>query len=109
VRRIFPVVVRFNFAQRALPVDSGALAMTSRHITKTSTAGGAALSICESLLIALNDLNVFDDKETRAVLVDAAATHSHAAAIASPNSEEHLAIAALIQRIIDGKNSVRKF
>ena len=61
------------------------------------------------MLLALNDLNVFDNKQTRAVLVDAAATHSHAAAIVSPNSEEHLAIAALIQRIIDGKNSVRKF
>jgi hypothetical protein len=83
--------------------------MTSREIMKNTTAGSAALSICESLLIALNDLNVFDDKETRAVLVDAAATHSHAAMLESPNSKEHLAVAALIQRIIDGKNSVRKF
>jgi hypothetical protein len=29
--------------------------------------------------------------------------------VTPPNSEEHLAVAALIQRIIDGKNSVRKF
>lgn len=83
--------------------------MTSKHITKTSTAGSAALSICESLLIALNDLKVFDDKEARTVLVDAAATHRHAATIESPGSEEHLAVADLIDRIIDGKNSVRKF
>ena len=85
------------------------MAINSRLETDETMAGRAALSICESLLLALNDLNVFDSKQIRAVLVDAAATHSHAAAIASQNSEEHLEIAALIQRIIEGKNTVREF
>ena len=43
-----------------------------------TTAGSAALSICESLLIALNDLAIIDDAQTRAVLIDAAATHRNA-------------------------------
>lgn len=72
------------------------------------SAGGAALSICESLLIALNDLRIIDDKETRAVLQDAAQTHRNAIA-GSPNPDEHRAIAELIDRIVDGKNSVRAF
>ena len=73
-----------------------------------STAGAAALSICESLLIALNDLKIIDDKQTLAVLHDAAETHRNAADGAlSP--DDHHAIAALIERIAAGKNSVRKF
>jgi len=74
----------------------------------TGTAGAAALSICESLLIALNDLKIINDKDTRAVLTDAAETHR----LAMPGShkpEEHRAIADLIDRIVEGKNSVRAF
>ena len=82
--------------------------MNDRDETDKTTAGTAALSICESLLIALNDLKIFDDKETRAVLQDAAATHRDAIA-GSPDAGEHRAVADLIDRIIDGKNSVRKF
>jgi len=89
--------------------------MNDRDDTDKTTAGSAALSICESLLIALNDLKIIDDKETRAVLVDAAQTHRNAITDApstelhSPNSEEHRAIADLIDRIVDGRNSVRAF
>ena len=82
--------------------------MNDRNDTDKSTAGAAALSICESLLIALNDLKIIDDKETRAVLTDAAETH-RIAMPGSPNPEEHRAIADLIDRIVDGKNSVRAF
>ena len=73
-----------------------------------TTAGAAALSICESLLIALNDLKIIDDKETRAILKDAAESHRNAMP-GSANPEEHRAIADLIDRIVDGKNSVRAF
>jgi len=72
-----------------------------------TTAGMAALSMCESLLIALNDLKIIDDKETRAILEDAAATHRNAIPV-SPNPDEHRAVAALIERIIEGRNPVRK-
>ena len=82
--------------------------MSNRNDTDKTTAGAAALSICESLLIALNDLKVIGDKETRGVLEDAAESHRNAIP-GSPNPEEHRSVAALIDRIIDGKNSVRKF
>ena len=72
-----------------------------------TVAGTAALSICESLLIALNELKIMSDTEAHAVLVDAAATHRDAIP-ASPHPEEHHAVATLIERIMDGKNSVRK-
>lgn len=49
--------------------------MPNSDDTDKTTAGAAALSICESLLIALNDLKIINDKETRAVLTDAAETH----------------------------------
>jgi hypothetical protein len=73
-----------------------------------STKGAAALSICESLLIALNDLKILDDEQTRAVLQDAAESHRHAMP-ESRSPEKHRAIADLIDRIVDGKNSVRAF
>lgn len=82
--------------------------MTDRDDTDKTTAGAAALSICESLLIALNDLKIIDAKETRAVLVDAAQTHRNAIA-GSTNAAEHRAVADLIDRIVEGKNSVRAF
>lgn len=82
--------------------------MKPRDDADKTTAGAAALSICESLLIALNDLKIIDDKETRAVLQDAAESH-RIAMPGSKNPDEHRAIAELIDRIVDGGNSVRAF
>jgi len=64
-----------------------------------ATATAAVLSICESL-IALSDRDVISKSETRAVFEDAAANHRNAIALSS-NPDEHRAIVALIQRIID--------
>jgi hypothetical protein len=69
--------------------------------------GAAALSICESMLIALNDLKIINDKDAHNVLLDAAATHRSA----GPSSEDpgmHTAVADLIEKIMNGKNSVRR-
>jgi hypothetical protein len=82
--------------------------MFDRDDEEKTTAGAAALSICESLLIALNDLKIIDDKETRAVLQDAAETHRNAMS-AAKNPNHHRSVAELIDRIVDGKNSVRAF
>jgi hypothetical protein len=82
--------------------------MNDQDDADRKSAGAAALSICESLLIALNDLKIIDDKETRAVLQDAAESHRNAMP-GSPNPEDHRAIADLIDRIVEGKNSVRAF
>ncbi len=70
-------------------------------------AGTAALAICESLLLALNDANILPEAEIMAVLRDAAATHE--ATIGTPKEEElGKAVSKLINNIIDGGNSVRR-
>ena len=69
-------------------------------------AGMAALTICESLLLALNDRNILPEREIIGILRDAAAAHSPAPAGADPAM--HKAVAALITKIIDGGNSVRR-
>jgi hypothetical protein len=69
--------------------------------------GTAALTICEALLLALNDANVLPEHEIVGVLRDAAATHQDAEGSAA-DKEKHKAVAALINRIIDGGNSVRR-
>ena len=39
--------------------------------------GTAALAICESLLLALNDRNILPEREIMGILEDAAAAHQH--------------------------------
>ena len=66
-------------------------------------AGLAALAICESILLALNDRKILPEIEILAILVDAAAAHSNAPD-GDGKMETHRAVAALIQKIIDGGN-----
>ena len=69
--------------------------------------GTAALAICESLLLALNDRKILQEREILGILRDAAAAHAE-----DPGDDGHQAlheaVAALINRIIDGGNSVRR-
>jgi hypothetical protein len=67
-----------------------------------ASAAAAVLSICESLF-ALSDREVIGKSETLAVLEDAAANQRNAISLSS-NPDEHRAIAALIQRIIEDRN-----
>lgn len=69
-------------------------------------AGRAALSICESLLLALNDRNILPESEIVGILRDAAAAHEFAPDQAQ--GETHAAVAALINAILAGGNSVRR-
>ncbi len=69
--------------------------------------GMAALSICEALLLALNDAHVLPESEIMGILKDAAATHENADG-SDIELERHRAVAALINRIIAGGNSVRR-
>ena len=69
--------------------------------------GMAALAICESLLLALNDRNILPEHEIVGVLVDAAAAPTNAPK-GDGQEEIHAGVAALIQRIIDSGNSVRR-
>lgn len=68
-------------------------------------AGHAALAICESLLLALNDRKILPEHEIMGILHDAAAAHSNAPDAAEPL---HSAVAALINKIISDGNSVRR-
>lgn len=69
--------------------------------------GIAALSICEALLLALNDAKVLPESEIMGVLKDAAVSHENADG-SSTEMEMHSNVASLINRIIAGGNSVRR-
>ncbi len=77
------------------------MSMASEH------AGLAALSICEALLLAMNDHGVLPEHEIMGVLRDAAATHENAVG-AEHEMQRHRAVADLINAIISGGNTVRR-
>lgn len=74
---------------------------------RTEYSGVAALSICEALLLAMNDHKLLPESEILGVLRDAAATHESAAR-PGLDQEMHLAVAKLINLIIENGNSVRR-
>lgn len=69
--------------------------------------GAAALAIVESLLLALNDRNVLPEREILGILTDAALAHASMPE-ADDNPNHHAAVAALINKILAGGNSVRR-
>ena len=69
-------------------------------------AGTAALTICESLLLALNDRNILPETEIVSILKDAAAAHEHAPA--GDQDALHAAVAMLINQIAVGGNAARR-
>ncbi|MFN5998538.1 MAG: hypothetical protein ACK47C_15165 [Paracoccaceae bacterium] len=73
----------------------------------SDVAGTAALAICESLLLALNDRNILPEREIVGILRDAAAAHAN-----DPGDDGmtslHKAVAELITGILAGGNSVRR-
>lgn len=70
-------------------------------------AGNAALTICESLLLALNDRDMMPEHEIIGILKDAAMTHEQAPD-GDGNEEMHKAVGVVIRKIIAGGNSVRR-
>ena len=71
----------------------------------SAASGVAALSICESLLLALSDLKIMGKIDGDGVLTDAATAHQGAAG--SPHETAlNLEVIAIIERIIAGKNSI---
>ena len=61
--------------------------------------GRAALSICEELLLAINDHNLLPESQIAGVLRDAAATHENAGG-SKAEQENHATVARLINEII---------
>jgi hypothetical protein len=76
--------------------------------TANEHAGQAALSICEALLLAMNDRGLLPEHEIVGVLRDAAATHENAVGT-ELEMEHHLAVVNLINAIIAGGDAVRRF
>lgn len=68
--------------------------------------GAAALTILESLLLALHDRKVLPEHEIVGILRDAARAHAEMPE-AAENPGHHAAVAALIDRILTDGNSVR--
>ena len=75
--------------------------------TSSEHAGSAALSICEALLLAMNDRGLLPEHEILGILRDAASTHENAVGT-ELETLRHLAVADLINAIIAGGNSVRR-
>lgn len=65
-------------------------------------AGRAALTICESLLLALSERNILPEKEISGILKDAAASHEFVPA--DDQAEIHAAVAALINTMLERRN-----
>lgn len=73
----------------------------NRNLSPIEVDGLAALGICESLLLALSDAEILNDKDVRDLLGDVVTTHMQAAGV-SATPERHNAVVAIIQRIIAG-------
>jgi hypothetical protein len=99
---------------RKVPIGPARIRARSRNemgnpklSTLNEYSGQAALSICEALLLALNDGGLLPEHEIVGVLRDAAATHENAVGT-DHETENHRAVADLINAIIAGGNSVRR-
>ncbi|MHA3916734.1 hypothetical protein [Halovulum sp. GXIMD14793] len=70
-------------------------------------AGLAAFSICEALLLSLQDRNLLPEREIVGILRDAAAPHENAQG-SEAEQKVHAATAKLINEIIVGDNLSRR-
>jgi hypothetical protein len=73
--------------------------------SKDSIEGHAALSICESMLLAMHDLKIMSQTDARNVLKDAASAHREASGHPE-RAEMHKKIATLIDSILASGNSL---
>jgi hypothetical protein len=81
--------------------------MTNPNTNYSAASGLAALSICESLILAMGDLKIMGENDAVGVVSDAANAHRNAGE--SPQEIAlHLEVAAILDRIIAGGNSIRR-
>ncbi len=71
-----------------------------------TASGIAALSICESLLLAMGDLKLLGESDAVGVIEDAAAAHRGGGST-TDDKAMHLEVATILDRIISGRNSTR--
>lgn len=81
--------------------------MTTPTDMQRTASGLAALSICESLLLAMGDLKIMGEQHVIGVIEDAAAAH-RGAGVSAEDIAMHGEVAAILDRIIAGGNSVRR-
>ena len=81
--------------------------MTDMIDVRNAASGLAALSICESLILALGDLKIMNEGEAVGVISDAANTH-RGAGTSAQEIALHVEVTAILDRIIAGGNSVRR-
>lgn len=81
--------------------------MTTPTDVHSTASGLAALSICESLLLAMGDLKIMGSQEAIGVITDAAAAH-RGAGVSARDIAMHAEVAAILDRIVAGGNSVRR-
>jgi hypothetical protein len=79
--------------------------MRKASSSNTAAEGHAALAICESLLIALQDLEQLSEKEAADILLDAASAHRGAGGTPEQIAR-HETVALIIDRVRTGGNSV---
>jgi len=72
-----------------------------------AASGVAALSICESLLLAMGDLKLMGEREVVGVVTDAASAHRNAGSSARDKAL-NLAVVNILDRIVAGGNSIRR-
>ena len=84
--------------------------MASSADMQNTASGMAALSICESLLLAMGDLKIMDKQHALGVIDDAATAHQAASDAAGSVEAQslHLEVVAILNRIVAGGNSIRR-
>lgn len=75
--------------------------------TNAAACGIAALSICESLILAMGDLKIMHEDDAVGVITDAATAHRNVGGSAE-NIALHAAAATILERILAGGNSIRR-
>lgn len=70
-------------------------------------AGMAALSICESLILAMGDLKIMGEQDAIGVVKDAAEAHRGSGSTEDERAL-HGEVAAILDQIIAGGNSIRR-
>lgn len=70
----------------------------------SAAAGFAALSICESLLLALGELKILGENDVRGILEDAVATH-RGAVDTTKDAALHADAATLIEQLLASRKT----
>jgi hypothetical protein len=89
-------------------MEGGGIVITNRPrgpMAAPDRFGVAALSVCESLILALKERGILDDAEIHGLLEDVRSAHRNAAADGD-NPDLHDSVADIADQIMNGGSSV---